>query len=800
MNFHFKTALRHITGKPVYSLITFFGFTFGIAAALIVYLWIYNELSFDKFHLGYPQIYRVLTLTKQGDKIVKSAGNYRPLAKTLTQDFPQIAYATYLSFSSEDSPLQYGEHGEKIEARPMWTNADFFKIFDGFKFVEGTPEEAAKNPQGIILNKKVADKLFGNEPALGKEIIIDKYFKNTYTVTGVVRVPKQTHIDFGYIITEANPEVASYAQMWGDRGHVRVYMQLAKNAHIDDGFLSAVANQITRYTNKSDKILFQPLADIHLRTDYEPAQYDHNISDIKYVWIFSGLALIIILMAVLNFSVLSVARASERSTEIGIKKASGAGKRQILLQFMAESILQTVVAALLAVIIVWLILPWFNNFSGREITFDFSGKLLVNLLILTVLTGIFAGLYPALYLSSMNPVGIFRGGSATGSKNGFIRLLVTTQFAVAIFFMIATSVFVKQMNYVRTKDLGLQRDNIVVIPTGLWYGSKGFKDELMKNPNILGVSAGHAPVNFHWTIPFAVSHQGVMDSIHASMIWVDEDFAKTYRLEVVQGQFLQMNYDAYWEELSRANKNKDEKGENYSISMPVVINETAAKMLRFDDPVGQRLGGSNVIVGVVKDFHFRPLHHAIEPVVLVNDPQNIGTINVQISPENRAQTLQYIRETYRKYRDDREFSYSFFDDLIAEKYQDEMRLKNLTMAFALLAICISMLGILGMSVFSIERRIKEIGIRKVNGATVPEVMSMLNFDFVKWVLVAFVIAVPPAWFVMHRWLENFAYKTGLSWWIFALAGLLALLIAVITISFNSLKAATRNPVEALRYE
>jgi len=333
----------------------------------------------------------------------------------------------------------------------------------------------------------------------------------------------------------------------------------------------------------------------------------------------------------------------------------------------------------------------------------------------------------------------------------------------------------------------------------LWYQNKGFKEELLKNPKILSVSASvKAPVDFPWKSTMAFNRQGVVDSLNATWFFVDEDFAKTYQLEVVKGQFLQMDYSAYWKEREKAGKSIKE-GKVYAVSIPVVINETAEKQLGFDDPIGQRIG-DNVIVGVVKDFNFRPLHYPIVPLMLTNNPENIMTVNVKIAPENRAETLKYIRDIYQKHRDQRGFSYSFFDDLLAEKYKDETRLKNITIAFSILAIVISVLGILGMAVFAITRRTKEIGIRKVNGAKVSEVMLMLNKDFIKWVGISFVIATPIAWYAMHKWLENFAYKTELSWWIFGLAGLMALGIALLTVSWQSWKAATRNPVEALRYE
>jgi putative ABC transport system permease protein len=613
-----------------------------------------------------------------------------------------------------------------------------------------------------------------------------------------VRIPKQSHIDFGYLLPETNNKVEKYSNNWSDKGFTHVYIKLRNDAQIDEAFLSRISNHISRYSKITDKLMFQPLADIHLHSDYE-SFLDKNLSNYKYVWIFSGLALLILLMAAFNFSVLSVARASERSTEIGIKKVNGADRFHIIKQFMGESLIQTLAATLLALILIWLFLPVFSNLSGKELHFDLSIKLIINLLLLTLGTGILAGVYPSLFLSSLNPTGIFRGGSITGSRTRFIRLLVTVQFSIAIFFIIATSLFVKQLNYIRTKDLGLNHQNMVVIPTGLWYDNKGFKDELLKNPNILGVSASvSAPVDFGWKTTLALNHQGTVDSLNASLFWVDEDFAKTYHLEIVKGQFLQMDYSAYWKESEKAGKNQKD-GKQYTISTPVVINETAEKLMGFADPIGQRFG-DNVIVGVVKDFHFRPLQYPIEPVILSNNPETIQTMNIKIAPNNRAETLKFISDVYGKYRDQRILSYSFFDDLLNEKYKEETQLKDITTAFSILAIMISVLGILGMAVFSIDRRIKEIGIRKINGAKVSEILTMLNSDFVKWVVIAFVIACPIAYYAMAKWLENFVYKTELSWWIFALAGLLALGIALLTVSWQSWKAATRNPVESLRYE
>ncbi|MFB6341691.1 ABC transporter permease [Saccharicrinis sp. FJH62] len=795
-----KIAFRNFKKKPAFTIITFSGFMLGIMASLLIYLWVHNELNYDKFHEDYSRIYRVLTLTKKADKIVKTPGSYRPLAQTLKNDFPQIEYATYISYSSETSPLQLEGSDHKIEAEMSWSVGDFFKIFTGFSFIEGNAETAFSDPSNIVISETLAHRLFGNEIAIGSTVISDKYsWTDVYKIGGVVRIPHNSTINFDYMASENNSRFAHLGNDWRDKGYNRTYIKLAKNAIIDEPFLSRISNQVSRYSRLTDKLMFQPLADIHLYSDYDRNRLDQNMSSIKYVWLFSGLALLILFMAIFNFSVLSVARASERTTEIGIKKVNGAGKAHFIQQFIGESVLQTFAAAVLGFILLWLLLPAFNQFTGKNIHLIFSYQLVFNLLLLILGTGILAGLYPSFVLSSLNPNRILQKGSVTGSPNRTLKILVTTQFVLAIAFVSSTTVFIKQINFIQQRDTGINHDNIVVVPTGLWYGNGAFKDDLMRNPNILGVSASvYAPIDFKWLSSFPLNQMGRTDSLHASLFWVDEDFAKTYNLQIVKGHFLDMDFSAYWKEWQKSNSNKN-NSDAPTVSFPVVINEKAEEALGIDDPIGQRLG-NYVIVGVVKDFNFRTAYHSIEPIILTNDPQNIMTMNIKISPYNKVETLKYIRDTYRKYKGNREFSYQFFDDMLTKEYQQEIFMKNISMLFTILAIIISALGILGISMFSIERRTKEIGIRKVNGATISEVLVLLNTGFIKWIAVAFLFATPIAWYAMHKWLVNFAYQTPVSWWIFALAGLLALGIALLTVSFQSWKAATKNPVEALRYE
>ncbi len=797
MNYTLKLLIRNLVKRPILSLITFLGFTIGLLASLLIYLWVFNELNHDKFHPEYDKIYRVLTLSKQGNEIIKSASSCQAIAKTLKTDYPQIEAATYLAFSSEDSPLYVEDFDVKIEARPCFVNDDFFEIFRGFKFLEGTSKLVFNSPDNIVLSEKVARRLFGKESAIGKRVISDKYEKEVYNVAAVVRIPPHSHLDFGYLISERKNRYNLH--QWNRSYWVHSYIKLSENAQIDDHFLTRVSNQLSRYTNRTDKLVFQPIADIHLHSDYQSNSIDKNRTQYKYIWIFSGLALLVLLMGMFNFSILTIARSSEQAVEIGIQKVNGAKRIHLLAQFMGNSLIQTFLAALFALLLSHLVLPWFNLITGQDLHIVLSLKLIFNLLIILALTGIIGGIYPAFYLSSLKPVNVLKKGNLKGGKSTFISVLIIIQFCIAIFSMIVSGIFVKQLNFMRSKDMGLNYQNMVIVPTGLWYDSQSFKDELLRNPNVQTVSGStYAPINCGGERAYVLNHNGMIDSVYASFICVDENFAENYQLEILKGHFLQMNYNSYWKEIKK--KSNPEVEENVrKISLPIVINETAEKLFGFTDPIGKRIG-DNIIVGVVKDFNFQPLHHSIGPLVLMNSPEDIMTMNIKISPINRSGTIKFISEVYRKHRDQRDFSYQFFDEMLNSEYQQEIRLKNITTIFSLLALMIALLGIFGMVWLSIRRRIKEIGIRKVNGAKTSEIILMLNKSFLKWVLLAFIIVCPVAWYAMNKWLQNFAYKTELSWWIFALAGIIALGIALLTVSLQSYRAATRNPVESLRYE
>lgn len=799
--YNLKILFRNLQKKTLYTSISMLGFTFALTAALFIYFWVADELSFEKFHPDHNRIYRVLTLAKNDGKFEKSASSYDPLAASMRRDFPQLENATVISTGSEDSPLKIENTEIQIESRGAYADDAFFDVFAGFKFVEGDKETAFGKLNNVVLSEKVARKLFGDKSALGQTLINDKYFRQVYKVSGVVRIPAQSHIDFGHVLSTKSEETVGESGSWFRKTvWTRTYIKLRKDALVDDSFRSLASNQVGKYSRNTDKLLFQPIDDIHLYSDYQNFTNDKKISDIKYVWIFSGLALLIVFMAAFNFASLSTARASERITEIGVRKVNGAGKRKMAFQFISESVVQTFIATLIAFIVVLIFLPWFGNISGKEFSYNLTFSLIGSVLLIAVLVGCISGIYPAMVLVTYNPIEIFKGGNPTGSKSGFVSGLVLVQFAITFVLLASTAIVYKQLQFIRNRDLGVLKDNIVVVSTGLFYSNESLKQELLDNPYIVSVSAGTKAIDdYNWEKGFHYEGGGVNYTIKSTIFWVDEDYAETYGVEMVKGEFLRQNYSDYWKQHEEANKARKQK-KKYTMSFPVVVNESFVRAMNIDDPIGLRLNRTHVIIGVVKDFHFRSLHHKISPLVLTNDPQCIQELNVRIRPENRAEALEYIRTVYQKHRDQRGFSYSFFEDELEQTYRAENQMESLVSKCSILSIVIAMMGILGLASFATERRFKEIGIRKVNGAKNFEILVLLNWNVLRWVLGAIALATPISIVVMQKWMHNFAYKTSISWWLYALVALLVMSLSIITVSLQSWRAATCNPVKALRYE
>jgi len=789
---YFRILLRNISKSPLYSTVNFTGLTLSLAASLLIYLWIYDELSFDKMHEDHEQIYRALTFRKAGTDFVKTSALPLPLAEYLRNEYSQIETATFIKYESE-TPLQLGE--QKIEVVPAYVDTHFFEVFSGFKFVEGDIKTALSEPRSIILSEKTAKILFGDEKAIGKTVESNKYRQgDVYTVGGVIKIPPHSHIDFGFItfIDHNNFLHRTYTNNWKQQEWLNIYIKLNKQATVSGEFISSINDYYSEQAGKPKRILFQPLANIHLYSDYT-SQHDRNLGEVKYIFIFLGLAIAIVALAVFNFILLTIARASERFNEIGYRKIVGASKIQLFTQYIIESFVQVLAAIMCGLLLVYILIPWFNQLTGKFIYFIPSFNFIATTLLLALLICLLAGLYPAFYLSSYNPLLIFKGGNSSGSKQIIVKSLITTQSVISIFLLIITTAVYQQISYINNSALGLDKENIVVIPTGLWYDNAAFKNELLQNSDIISATfSSRAPADFHNQIPLSI--HGI-DTVFATLFWVDKDFAATYNVEIIEGEFLKTTNDEY---INRVLTKKDTSN-SHLISIPMVINETTRDMLNLSDPIGQRIG-NNIVIGVVKDFHLRPLQYKIAPVVMVNNPENIMTLNVKVNPENKMETIAFIRDLYSKHRDNRGFSYSYFEDELTALYEAENRMAGMLFYATVLGFIISLLGIFSLASYGAQRRRQEIGIRKINGARTENIMVMLNSDFLRWILIAFIIALPIGIYAINQWLANYAYRAEINWFLIAFIGFSVLLVSFLSISWQCWRAARENPVDVLRYE
>ncbi len=792
----FRLFFRYHSKNPVYSIISLTGLIIGIVVSFLSFLWIDDELSFDRFHSQSHNIYRVIKTDGLRNEINKSTYVYIPLAQAINHDFPQVDKTTFIKYESQ-TLLQFNESA--LEIIPAYTDTNFFDIFNGFLFTEGNVKTALSKTKSVVLNETVARKLFGNNPALGEEVKVVSE-DEIYVVGGVVRLPKQTHLDFGMItLMSYHSYLNDYFSInWERTERSNVYVRLMPNT-ISAKFQEELKKYISKYKESKEELFLQPLLDIHLHSESIQMNSDKNIGNFKSIWIFSGLAFFVLIMSVINFLILFMVRSAGRSIEIGIKKINGASRLKIVWQFVSESVFQIVFVAIFALFITQLALPEFNVLVNKSVVLNFYNPKFIGIITGAIIIVAVSAILPSLKVSSINPIMILKGKKTSHSKNKFVQILVVLQFAVAIFLIIVAVFLTRQIMFLENKNLGLTAKNIIVLNTGYWQNKSALKEELLKNPFIISVSASvSAPIDYVVKGRYSINNNGIKDSIEASFLVVDEDFANTYQLKLNKGEFLNSSDSNTMEEQKKKTYAVNE-GKNYTVSIPVVINQTAEKLLGFDDPIGQTFG-NYVIKGVVNDFNFESLHHPISPLFMLKFPPATNTLNIRIDSKNKPETIKFINSTLIKMNQTSFPSFRFFDDILKEKYQDMVTLRNFSILLSLLAILISVLGILAISIFIIDKQTKEIGIRKVNGAKVSEILTMLNKDFVKWVANAFVIATPIAWYAMNKWLQNFAYKTELSWWIFALAGLLALAIALLTVSFQSWRAATRNPVEALRYE
>jgi len=787
---YLKIALRIIKRYKGYSFINITGLAVGLACCILILMWIRNELSFDRFHEKGERIFKVtIESHRSNGRIEPFSHTQFPLAPALKESYPDIVNATRI-FEAKVL-VSYGSHAFN-EDRFYFTDPSFFEMFT-FPLVSGNPETALSSTNSIVITEDMAQKYFGNKDPIGKTMSVN--VKRDFIVTGVMKnLPSNSHIQFDFLVPSAileNLDRERLRQEWDASGlnswgatYVHTYVLLQESSSNLDveqkisGFLKEVKSG-TRWM-----LMMQPLYKIYLF----PINGSNTV--VKYLTIFSIIAFVVLMIACINFMNLTTAYSSKRSKEIGMRKVVGAQKGDIVKQFFGESLMLSLVSSGVAVLLVFLFLPAFNTLSGKQLSFtdSFDLTLLLGLLGITALTGCLSAIYPALLLSSFRTIGIIKGSLSSGSKRPlFRRALVVAQFSLSIIFIIGTVVIYSQLEYIRKRDLGYNKENLIYLPLQGETQNKYqlLKNEIVQSPNVLNITASNALPSFLDTGAGGLDWEGKDPKLDAVYNYasVDFDFIETFRMEMAQGR-----------NFSR---------EIISDTSNFILNETAINEMSLNDPVGKRFSMWDMegkIIGVVKDFNFKPLRTEIKPLILTPKAMPYTYIITRIPSENYVSAIKYLEGVWNRINPEYPFDYHFLDEDFDRLYWDEQRLGKIFGYFTCLAIFIACLGLYGLAAFVAEQKTKEIGIRKVLGASILGITAMLSKEFTKWVLLANVIAWPVAYFVMHMWLQSFAYRTSIRLWTFILSAALALIIAMLIVSYQSIKAAAANPVYSLRNE
>lgn len=779
---YLKIALRNIRRYSAYSILNITGMAIGMACAMLILLWVQDEWSFDRHFKNAGNLYRLI---ENQNSSAREASMLVPVPGAMTNDLKKEYPEIIRSSRFTPSPLTLQKSGEFVEETVALVDKDFLKMFD-IEFVQGDINSALNDPHNIILTEEMAKKYFGDENALGKTIQSRGY---VVSVTGVVKsLPRNSHIHFNFLVPiEWLSELGGHINDWRERFYT--YVEITDGA--DSKLVaSKIKDIIKRNTRGSDSEIFlQNIKKIHL---FSSGKYAYDVSgqgDITYVRILSVVAVFILIIACINFMNLSAAQSAGRAKEIGLRKVAGADRRKIIFQFLGEPLLIVFVAHMIAMILVELLLPGYNILTGKQLYVDYrSATLYIGLISIVLFCGLLAGSYPAFYLSSLKPSDTLKNLINKNPGNAqFRRVLVIFQFSISVVLIICSLIVRRQLNFMQNKNLGFNRDNIgyFMFPTRPGDPKlESLKKELSNNTDILNVTiTSPNPFNIDGTVGgFNWPGKKSGDEVLFSILSADIDFAKTFKLELKEGRFFSSEFS--------------------TDNTAVMINEAAAKVLDLRNPIGEILttpwGARFNIIGVVKDFNFKSLHYKIEPLILQIGLNN--NIYFRMKPDKISLVVESVKKTYKSFNPGLPIDFHFLDDDFENLYRSEQRIGKIFSYFSLLAIIISCLGLVGLSSFMTERRTKEIGIRKMNGAKTGEIFSLLSGEYLIWVSISIIIACPVAWYGMNKWLQNFAYRVSISWWIFALAAAIALFIASLTVSFQSYKAAGKNPVEALRYE
>lgn len=797
---YLKTTFRNLKRQKTQSTINILGLAIGLTCCILILLFVRDELSFDKFHQNHDRIYRVTRRWLNEDGAVNLHLGFvaPPIGPLLKNDFPTIEHAVRM-IETSGMLVSYGDTYFE-EDRFFFAEEDMFEVFS-INMIKGDPATALADPLTVVITEEMARKYFGSEDPVGSTMRVEAQGQAAgLKITGVIEpLPHNSHFHADFLASFKTYEAIvgdQEMQDWGSNNYA-TYILMPKNYDIralQDQLDPFIDRHMDEGRSKHTQLILQPLTDIHLHSHLD-SEIEPN-SDITYVYIFSVIAFFVLLIAAINFMNLSTARSSHRAKEVGLRKVVGAKRSQLIKQFLSESLLTVFAGLAVALLLVSLLLPRFNQFINRELSLNLSENLsfLAGLLMAAVFVGIVAGLYPALFLSGFQPARVLKGTKDQKRRKLSLRTaLVVFQFAISIVLIICVGVVTSQLKYIQNINLGFNEEQVVVLPSSPEISSQleSFKTQLYENPNIISVSAAKRVPSGRLldSAGARVMRGGQREPLNFMIahLRVDHDYIPTFGIELAAGR-------------------------NFSKEMPTdeanafILNETAVKEIGWASPqdaIGKEFVygmAEGQIIGVVKDFHFESVHHAIAPIVLDLSSYSLAQVAVRISPNDIPGTMAFLQNKWREFRPRYPFSYYFVDERFDQQYRSEKRILQLIGYFAFLAIFIACLGLFGLALYTAEQSIKEIGIRKVLGASVSSIVFFFSKEFAKWVLLANIIGWPVAYFAMRKWLENFAYRTSLSPWIFILAGALALLIAILTVSFHSIKAAISDPVKALRYE
>lgn len=794
---YLKTAWRNLRKNKVFSAINIVGLAIGMAACIVILLFVHYERSFDDFHSG--NIYRLNEVQKFEGMVSsqKVALSMFPMGPTLKNEFPEIKNFTRIRWTDK---YQMTYKDKRIYfSQSYFVDSVFLQMFD-FTLIKGNRATVLEKPNSAVLTEEGAAKLFGNEDPVGKTVMHYGNDTTQFVVTGILKnIPSNSQLQFEGLFSMSTIYQPDWMNNWGGNW-LNTYLELAPNTNVaalEKRFPDYLKRHMEGDGWKSYELFLLPLKEVHAgAADIGLDYINYQKFDKKYTNIFSIIALIVLIIACINFMNLSTARSAERAKEVGIRKSIGAQRFQLSLQFLGETVLLSLIALLLALILVQLCLPSVNDLSQRSLRmplFSHPG-LLIAVLAGTVAVGVVSGLYPAAYLSSFQPVKVLKGSVQTGKNKGLLRnILVVGQFTGAIFLMIATIFVVRQLNYMRSQNPGFVKDQVVNIPLD-GITSRKFdvlKQELSAKALIEGVTGAQDVLGSHLDqsgIEFRGN--GAARQLSSTRLIVDHDYLNLYKISLAAGR----NFSP----------DPAENGKEY------IINEALARELLKDNPkapmvslLGKHFGFDSIgtIVGIAKDFNFNSLHYKIETMFMYNQKNwGFSQMSIKINGRKANEAIASIQAAWKKIFPDHPFEYEFLDDHFADVYRADAQVSKIVGVLAGLAIIISCLGLFGLASYSAEKRIKEVGIRKVMGASMQNIIGLLSRHFIKLVLIANLIAWPIAWLTLNKWLQDYAYRIDISWLVFVLAGVTAMLIALITVSFQAIKAALANPVKSLRTE